>query len=405
MSEESTGKSGAADGLRLSWREMLLVFAFWTFMAALTSANRMFDVRGEAFRQPLSAAPTILAFAEYYLWALLTLPIFAMAARFSAYPQPRARSASRAPRPMLTRALVFIGVGIVLALFVTLLTQALGAVILPPRPPGRGPRGGFWEMARFRLLNELVIYIAVLAAGVARAYSVRYRARQEHAVRLEAERAALQAQLADARLEALRMQLDPHFLFNTLHAVSSLVERDPKGVRRMISRLSELLRHSIEGSAEQETALRDELDLLRRYIDIMEIRFQGRLEVRNDVDDDTLDALVPNLILQPLVENAIKHGVSKVEGMGRITLSARRDGGDLVLRIWNNGPPPDAVTGSSDRGIGVRNTMERLSRLYGSEQRFTLQPNADGGTLVEIRLPYHRRDEIRLAALPVSTSR
>jgi two-component system, LytTR family, sensor kinase len=246
--------------------------------------------------------------------------------------------------------------------------------------------------------------MAVLAGGVARAYSMRYRARQEHAVRLEAERAALQAQLAGARLEALRMQLDPHFLFNTLHAISSLVERDPKGVRRMISRLSELLRHSIEGSAEQETPLRDELDLLRRYIDIMEIRFQGQLEVRTDMDEDTLDALVPNLILQPLVENAIKHGVSKVEGTGRITLSARREGGELVLRVWNNGPPPETDVGSSDRGIGVRNTMERLSRLYGSEQRFALQPDSDGGTLVEIRLPYHRRDEIRVAAAPISAA-
>jgi LytS/YehU family sensor histidine kinase len=197
------------------------------------------------------------------------------------------------------------------------------------------------------------------------------------------------------------MQLDPHFLFNTLHAISSLVERDPRGVRRMISRLSELLRHSIEGSAEQETSLRDELDLLRRYIDIMEIRFQGQLQVRTDVDEDTLDALVPNLILQPLVENAIKHGVSKVEGVGRITLSAQRDGDELVLHIWNNGPPPaDAV--ANERGIGVRNTMERLSQLYGSAQRFALQPDSEGGTLVEIRLPYHRREEVRTAVQPVS---
>ena len=151
------------------------------------------------------------------------------------------------------------------------------------------------------------MYLAVLAAGFAREYFVRDQIRQRQAVEL-------QAQLADARLSALRMQINPHFLFNTLHAISALVDRDPAGVRRMIARLSELLRMTIDRQAADEVPLREELAFLRRYIEIMEIRFQGALHVSTKVDNETLDALVPNLILQPIVENALEHGVSRRNG-------------------------------------------------------------------------------------------
>ena len=196
------------------------------------------------------------------------------------------------------------------------------------------------------------------------------------------------------------MQLDPHFLFNTLHAISSLVERDPRGVRRMISRLSELLRHTIEGSSDQEIPLRQELDLLRRYLEIMEVRFQGRLAMSTEVDEHALDALVPNLILQPLVENALKHGVSRVEGPGRLALRAEREGGQLVLRVENDGPPADGAA-RDGTGVGVRNTRARLEQLYGPDQSFTLRPAAGAapGTVAEIRLPYHTCADLRTAAV------
>jgi LytS/YehU family sensor histidine kinase len=248
------------------------------------------------------------------------------------------------------------------------------------------------------------VLLALLATGISSMIYDHHRA--EYSATLEAVRVAealtgaqLRAQLAEARLETLRMQLDPHFLFNTLHAISSLVERDPRGVRRMISRLSELLRHTIEGPTEQEIPLREELGLLRRYLEIMEVRFQGRLAVSSDVDDRVLDALVPNLILQPIVENAIKHGVSQVEGIGRIVIRGSLSGDQVVLSVENNGPTADDMPRVEGKGLGIRNTRARLEHLYGAQQSFTLRPAGDGGTIAEIRLPHHTRSDLRPAVV------
>jgi LytS/YehU family sensor histidine kinase len=169
----------------------------------------------------------------------------------------------------------------------------------------------------------------------------------------------------------------------------------------MISRLSELLRHTIEGPTDQEIPLRQELDLLRRYLEIMEVRFQGRLEITTDVQERALDALVPNLILQPIVENAIKHGVSKIEGTGRIALRARIENGQLVLDVENNAP---LVESSATGGVGVRNTRARLSHLYGNEQSFELRGTAElpPSTVAELRLPFHTRADLRTAAVAAS---
>ncbi len=227
-----------------------------------------------------------------------------------------------------------------------------------------------------------MIYLGVLAAGFARAYSLRYRLRREQTVQL-------QGQLAEAHLDALRRQLDPHFLFNTLNAISSLVERDPRGVRRMIARLGELLRYSLEGADDPEIPLRQELALLDRYLDIMQVRFQGKLEVRQRIQESALDALVPTLVLQPLVENAIRHGVERLAEGGRIAVEATIDEGTLVLRVRDNGPNPDPYGASGDgrTGVGISNTVARLERLYGPGQRFTLSPAATGGMVAEVRLP------------------
>ncbi len=183
-------------------------------------------------------------------------------------------------------------------------------------------------LSHLQFLDELVIYLAILATGFARDYFLRFRERQAEATRLLAETTRLEAQLADARLSALRMQLNPHFLFNTLHAVSALVERDPAGVRRIVARLSTLLRRALDETTPQEVPLRDELDFLRGYFDIQRVRFQDRLDVEEDVPPEALDALVPNLLLQPLAENAVEHGVSRLETeRGRIAITARREGG------------------------------------------------------------------------------
>ena len=376
-----------AERAPLGRRELMLILAFWSFMAVLTAANRLLDPRGLGF-QVSAPGPIALAFVESYLWALLTPLIFWLSSHLTP---------ARGHR--FARMLLLVVAGFGIAIFVALVSELARSALLPP-PPRRGPRGpGGFVWLRPWFLNYFIIYLGVLAAGLARVLSLRVRAEREQSVRVAGQ---LRAQLAEARLDALRMQLDPHFLFNTLHAISSLVERDPRGVRRMISRLSELLRHSIEGSNEQEIPLRQELELLGRYLEIMEVRFQGRLQVTTEVDPAALDALVPNLILQPIVENAIKHGVSSIAGVGHIALRGEVRGDQLVLRVENDGPPPASPTASSGggAGVGVRNTRARLSHLYGEDQSFDLRAAAgDSGTVVEIRLPYHTRADLRAAAL------
>jgi LytS/YehU family sensor histidine kinase len=223
-------------------------------------------------------------------------------------------------------------------------------------------------------------------AGFARIYYLQKKERQAEAERLEARAEALEAQLTEARLEALRRQLNPHFLFNTLHAVSTLVDRDPAGVRRMIARLSELLRHVLDEEAPQEVPLSDELDFLDDYLEIQSIRFQGALDTCLDVPPALHDARVPHLILQPVVENAIKHGASQVRGVGRIELRARRDDDRLVLTVTDNGPglPPD-----QEEGVGLRNVRARLEALYGVEQAVRLTSAPEGGTRATLELPHH----------------
>ena len=379
----------AGERIPLTRRELAFVVAFWAGYASLSVVSRLFD-RGPDLSNEV-VGTVIIAAIEALCWILLTPPIFALAARV----------VTDRRRVVHLVLLAVVGVGVAVAL--AWLGSELRHALTPPRPRfgprafdgvpgggrGRGPRGGGGPPILFGILNALVLYSGVVAAGIARAYSRRYHARREEAARREAR---LEAQLAESRLEALRRQLDPHFLFNTLNAVSALVERDPRGVRRMIARLSELLRHSFEGGGAPEVPLRDELALLARYVDIMQVRFQGRLTVETDADDDVLDALVPAMILQPLVENAIKHGVERASGAGRVVIEAEREGDELVLRVCDDGPGvPEVPNGGPRRGVGLRNTVARLEQLYGEAQRFTLAPGPLGGTVAEIRLPFHAR--------------
>jgi len=267
---------------------------------------------------------------------------------------------------------------------------------------GNSPRHNFFAdplraVTHLWFLREMIVYCGIVAAGVAREYAVRYRSRRDESARLQAEAAQLRAQLAEARLAALRNQMDPHFLFNTLNAVSALVERDPRGVRRMIARLSELLRHSLEGAGEPEVTLRQELEFADRYLEIMRIRFQGSLEVRTDLAEEVMDALVPNLVLQPLVENAVKHGVGHVRGGGRIEISARRDGGRVVLCVRDNGP--GLADANPREGVGVSNTRERLAQLYGEAGALALRPAEGGGVMAEVTLPYHTAGDLHAAGV------
>ena len=395
---EATTESAVAESYRESGairlipgpRELAAIVAFWAGYGMLTVASRFFDAGGGPPGE-LSSRITIAAI-EAFLWIIVTPILFAVAARIDL-------DASRATRRRSVGLFILVLSTVAAAALLAFIGLKLRSHFTPFQfgRRGRGGRGGppggviFW----FGFLNTLIMALGVAAVGVARTYSLRLRARREQAIQLT-------SQLAEARIDALRRQLDPHFLFNTLNAIASLVERDPRGVRRMIARLGDLLRHSFEGGDAPEVPLRRELALLGLYVDIVRVRFQDRLTVDIAVDDDVLDALVPTLILQPLVENSVKHGVEKRTEGGRIVVEGTRDGDSLVLRVRDDGggAAADTLNAPTGRGVGVRNTRARLQQLYGSAQRFTLARDGERGVVAEIRLPYHLNEVAPVVHVP-----
>jgi sensor histidine kinase YesM len=231
-----------------------------------------------------------------------------------------------------------------------------------------------------RVENSLLAYGALVVLGQASRYSALYEGRRRHALELE-------ARLAKTHLQLLRMQLQPHFLFNTLNTVAELVHTDPDTADQMITRLGRLLRLTLDHAGHQIVPLRQEIDFLRMYAEIEQVRFQDRLQIVWDLAPDTLDAAVPTLLWHPVLENAIRHGVTPLAGRGRIVIASHRDGDDLVLEIRDNGAGLPAG-GIEREGVGLHNIRERVGQLYGSRARFTLEPAMGGGTIATLRLPY-----------------
>jgi two-component system, LytTR family, sensor kinase len=241
--------------------------------------------------------------------------------------------------------------------------------------------GQFWS-ALFSecLATRLLAYFAIVILGHTAYYFGLYRTRQLHASELE-------DRLARTHLQVLKMQLQPHFLFNTLNAVAELVHTEPEAADQMITRLGRLLRLSLDNAGHQVVPLRQEIDFLRVYLEIEQVRFQDRLQVVWDVAPDTLEAAVPTLLWQPVLENAIRHGVTPLAGRGRIVIASHHDGEDLLLEIRDNGAglPPG---GAPREGVGLRNIRERVDQLYGSRAVFSLAPALGGGTVATLRLPF-----------------
>ena len=374
-----------APSLRLGARELVVIAAVWGFLALVAIAGRALDPRVPGVPAAVNAAVVRLTLVEYALWLMLTPALLWLAGQLTT-----------SQRHRIWKVLVGVLIGLALAILVDAAITALREGLLPPPRRRRGglrPPEGFRPfrvrpVGELGFVDDLMVYFAVVSAGVARAVVLIDRARRLRTIRLEAQAAELRVQLADARLDALRAQLDPHFLFNTLNAVSALVERDPRGVRRMISRLGELLRHTLESATDEQPIAR-ELELLDRYLDIMRVRFGDRLRVTLDVAEDARDALVPNLLLQPLVENAIKHAVAPREAGGTIGITVQRAGDQLRVWIRDDGPGPDASEQPAGAGVGLRNTRARLAALYGGNQRLDLRTAEGGGAIVEVILPYH----------------
>lgn len=344
-------------------RRTALYLTAWTAIALISASQTILAYR--ATGGPVHVGVVLkLSFASWYVWAALA-PLAILAAR--RFPLEAGAWVRRLPLHILFNGLLAVA--------------AVGAYLLVRALLGLPTRRSFLIELVGSANVHLVTYWAVVGLVHAADYYRRARERELRA-------AELAAQLAEARLDALRMQLHPHFLFNTMHAIASLVREDPAAAEDMLAELAELLRTILERPTAHETPLREELAFIDRYIAIQQVRFGERLEVRRAIDPAVLDASVPALILQPLVENAIEHGIARRRQGGSLELSAERRDDTLVLRVADDGP--GLTVEQPARGVGLENTRSRLMQLYGQAGRLTLRRRSAGGAEVTMALPYRR---------------
>jgi len=348
------------------------VSAAWIGPAILAAFQAYMEHRLER-GGPVDWSAIVWRGGDWLLYALLTPIVFLVARR---YPLRRDRLARRLAVHLLA--------SIVLCVAWAVGGQLLGWAIIAGQ--GRPSLGAIVSWFFTSLPFGVAVYFAVLAVERAAAYFVEARERETLAARLE-------ARLADARLAALRSQLQPHFLLNSLNAVTvSVRDRDTATATRVLESLGEILRRVVRTDRPPLVPLREEIDFVRQVLAIEEVRFSDRLRPVIAVDDALLDAAVPELVLQPLVENALRHGLARREAATRLEIAARREGDDLVLTITDDGPGP-APAGREGAGIGLANTRERLETLYGSRASLTLATAPGGGTAATVRLPYRRIGE------------
>ena len=310
-----------------------------------------------------------LNFTYWFIPALLAPVIFKLVHRF----------------PVDGQRLKALGVHAVAALGFAAV-HAAGMVAMRTVLWGTPTMGFAWAWQRMYLTNLdwlLMTYSTVVGFNYALGF---YREVQVRGIR----EAQLQTRLAEARLKTLEAELHPHFLFNTLHAISALVHTNPDAADRMISRLSDLLRLTFDRSGAPRVSLQEELEFLQKYLEIEQTRFQDRLTVQYEIDPETLDVEVPRMILQPLAENAIKHGVSPKSGQGLVQIVSRLDAGKMWLEVRDNGVGLSGNARSQFRsGVGLPNTRDRLECLYGDAHSLEFSEGT-GGLTVRIALPIHR---------------
>lgn len=341
---------------------------FWGFQVALTAAvvalnDRSLTTQGSLGRSLIT----------WGVWAMLA-PLFVGLDRLL----PLSRDA------IFRRFLVHIPFSLVFTALSLYLDAAVNAMLktgLRPFPP---PQDALFRMFQ----NRFFVYWMLLLIYLTYDYTSHLRQR-------EVRTAELERLLSQARLEALRAKLHPHFLFNTLNTISAKVEREPRTARRMIEQLGELLRMSMAFDHDQEIPLARELSFIDRYFALLKIRFEERLETRIDVDFEARDALVPALILQPLVENAIRYGTAGRPGRSWVEVRGWRKDDKLYLQVADNGPGlPAGWDAASQTGIGISSTRERLARLYGDRgQSFGIHSEPQKGVRIELMLPFSRRQQ------------
>jgi two-component system LytT family sensor kinase len=337
----------------------LLLLGAWTLPPFLIVALSL--TRGDAVPSWLDLAPQLV----YWLsWAVVTPLVVALGRRFSP-------AIAGVPLFALVHIAASAVLGLLLGVFlIEMQTFALAGRLSAPAQ--------LWEMLQASagvqiLFSSLVYWLVLLVARGLDGYRrLRWR----------------EALLVEARLAALKAQVQPHFLFNALNAVSSLIDEDPEAAQVMIARLAELLRASLhKGEEGWEVTLGEEVELLRLYLAIEEVRFEGRLAVTLDVAEDLVDALVPQLLLQPLAENAVHHGISRDSEAGRLEVHAVARGTTLELRVEDDGPGP---SDAPEDGIGLGTVRARLRELYGHAGRFELRRREPRGTVAVVELPLRR---------------
>jgi two-component system, LytTR family, sensor kinase len=363
-----------AGGVRLDWLKWAILFGFWTLFSFLNANQVYFEMLHKPGMHHSWWRIVFWQLVVWYAWGCLTPVVLGLGRRTTG-------SGGRWLRGLLIHlpfSLVMPAAHVAAATYFRILIQPFD-VWSDTRPFLEQYRGELSSLFLF----DFFVYWAVLGVGYAFDYRERYRER-------EAAASELKAQLAQAQLEALKVQLHPHFLFNTLHTISGLVRGgDRQPAVNMIAGLSELLRRALDSADEQEVPLREEVKFVELYLDIQKVRFSDRLTVRADVAPETLDALVPNMILQPLVENAVRHGVSPNESPGLIVVSAYRAGRMLHVEVSDDGPGLQSGWRMGEcEGIGLANTVERLKRLYGSEHRFELRNGAGAGVTASVVIPF-----------------
>jgi two-component sensor histidine kinase len=354
-----------------------VIFAAWTLLALFFSAQSYLNYAYVG--RPQSLGWILTAWLScVYIWAPLTPLVINLAQRF---PLERNKLWRALPVHLLAASAIST---LQIAIY-TFVRQALLGDAAKPFSPVRSFQN--WFVAEFHI--NFLLYCSIVGLTLAYDYYRRYRERERHAARLEIAAAQLEAQLAQAQLDALKMQIHPHFLFNTLNTISVLMRDDVDAANRMLIRLSELLRAALKSEKAQEVSLRQELEFLRGYLEIEQTRFQDRLRVDFDVEAETLDSLVPNLILQPLVENAIKHGIAPRAEAGTIRVEARRQNGHVELSVSDDGAGLSGGESKNEsNGIGLSNTRARLEKLYGAEHNFEIVSPQAGGLEIKVTIPF-----------------
>lgn len=346
----------------------LLGWAFWTLLG-LAFAGQLYLTR-VLMRDPVSWNFAIRrSLADWYGFGLLSIPALWLARRY------------RIERKTWHRSLlIHLGAGALFSLAWMVFRSAIEHVQVQGRYPVVSFGVAFMHALVATFFFNCLIYWAIVSVSHALGFYVEYQER-------EVRSAELESRLAQARLQALQMQLNPHFLFNTLQAISTLMHKNVEAADRMLIRLSDLLRYALEQTEAHEVRLQQELDFLGRYLEIEQIRFGERLQVKLEIQPETMQAWVPNLLLQPLVENAIRHGIEPHARTGQILLTAARKEQRLQLQVCDNGngysPRP-----SSRKGVGLANIQARLEQLYGANSHFEMTNAEQGGLIVTVTIPW-----------------